>query len=127
MSESFKLGGSQPAPEINDAGEFFADLGDHSRELLVAHGVSQADAVSIVNKLILHLAKTFHGQSFYVTKKPLEFARQMAALADLQYMHYKDVDLKYGWSQGYSLKLAQQVKERKQHREQLRLAFDNNR
>lgn len=123
MSESFKLDGSQPAPEINDAGEFFADLADHSRELLTARGISEPDAVSIVNDLILHLAQTFHGESFYVTKKPMEFARQMAALADLRHMHYKDVDLKYGWSSGYSLKLAKQIKEKKQRREQLKLPF----
>ncbi len=123
MSKSFKLDGSQPAPDLSDAGEFFADLSDHTRELLISRGISEYDALNIVNDLILHLAQTFHGEGFYVTKKPVVFARQMAAYADLRHMHYKDVDLKYGWSQGYSLKLAQKIKEKRQRREQLRLAF----
>lgn len=123
MSELFKLDGSQPAPELNDAGEFFADLSDHVVEALIAEGIGQQKALKIVADLILHLAKTFHGESFYVTKKPLDFAKQMAALADLRYMPYKDVDIKYGWSRGYSLKLAQQIKEKKQRREQLKLDF----
>ncbi len=122
-NETFKLNGQQPAPQLNDAGEFFADLGDHARELLVKRGIATDEATGIVNDLILHLAETFCGEGFYVTKKPVVFAKQMAALMDLRYMHYKDVDLKYGWSRGYSLKLAEQYKAKKQRREQLQLSF----
>ncbi len=51
-NETFKLNGQQPAPQLNDAGEFFADLGDHARELLVKRGIATDDATGIVNDLI---------------------------------------------------------------------------
>ncbi len=123
-NKTFKLNGQQPAPQLNDAGEFFAALGDHARELLIKRGVASNEATEIVNDLILHLAETFAGEGFYVSKKPVVFAKQMAALMDLRHMHYKDVDLKYGYSRGYSLKLAEQYKAKKQRREQLQLSFN---
>lgn len=119
--ETFALDGERKAPDTGDLGEFFGDLIDHMRAKLLADGYDNQAANDLINKVVLDLSETFAGQPFYVTKKPKVFARQMAMYADLQYMNHKDVDKKYGVSRGYSLKVAQQIRERRTEREQLRL------
>ncbi len=125
MSDEFKLDGARTAPEMGDAGEFFADLIDHlTAELMARGGLSQQDAVTCVNDIILKLSEAFAGEYLYVSKKPQVFARQMAMYADLQYMPGYDVDKKYKVSRGYSAKVKAQILAKRQHRQQLRLPLN---
>ena len=45
----------------------------------------------------------------------------MAIYADLQTMKHRDVDKKYGVSNGYSLTIAKKIDDMRKHRDQLRL------
>ena len=125
MSEPFRLGVSIPEPDINESGEFFAAFADHLYEALTAAGINGETAAGAVNGAILHLAETFAGEKFYVTKQPVVFARWMMAYNDLRRMPSRDVDRKYGWSDGYSLKVKEKVQALMQRRSQLRLSFDD--
>ncbi len=121
MGREFKLDGARLAPDTGDVGEFFGDMIDHLRLKLIEEGYSNESANKLIYDIVLKLSETFAGQPFYVTKKPIVFARQMAMYADLQYMNHRDVDKKYGVSRGYSLKVAEKIRKRRQEREQLRL------
>lgn len=106
-------------PEINDCGEFFADFIDHVTDSLKADGLSEEKAGNIAINTAVKLAETFSGESFYVSRKPKIFARQLAMYNDLKRMHYADVDKKHGVSQGYSLKIAKKIREQQKHRKNL--------
>ena len=108
MSE-FQWGVQIPEPDINESGEFFAALADHTCSALVAAGIP---------------AETFSGEKFYVTKRPAIFARWMMAYQDLKRMPSRDVDRKYGWADGYSLRVKDKVDALIQRRTQLRLPLD---
>lgn len=117
---TFKLGLSIADPEIDRSGEFFADLADHTYNHLIEH-IEPDTAQAIVNSLLAELSKTFAGEKIYITRKPAIFARWMQAYNDLRYMHYLDVDRKYGWSDGYSLRIQDKISKMRKHRQQLRL------
>ena len=74
--------------------------------------------------MLVHLAETFSGEKFYVTKRPAIFARWMMAYQDLKRMPSRDVDRKYGWADGYSLRVKDKVDALIQRRTQLRLPLD---
>ena len=124
MSE-FQWGVQIPEPDINESGEFFAALADHTCSALVAAGIPAETAAEAVNRVLVHLAETFSGEKFYVTKQPAIFARWMMAYQDLRRMPSRDVDRKYGWSDGYSLRVKEKVDALIQRRTQLRLSFDS--
>ena len=117
----FALGIKIPEPDINESGEFFAALADHTCSALVNAGIP-AEAV---NRVLVHLAETFSGEKFYVTKQPATFARWMMAYQDLRRMPSRDVDRKYGWSDGYSLRVKEKVDALIQRRTQLRLPLNS--
>ena len=48
----------------------------------------------------------------------------MRAYNDLRTMHYRDVDRKYGWSPGYSLKIKDKIVAMMVRRTQLRLPME---
>ena len=121
----FALGIKIPEPDINESGEFFAALADHTCSALVNAGIPAETAAEAVNRVLVHLAETFSGEKFYVTKQPAIFARWMMAYQDLRRMPSRDVDRKYGWSDGYSLRVKEKVEALIQRRTQLRLSFDN--
>ena len=121
----FALGIKIPEPDINESGEFFAALADHTCSALVAAGIPAETAAEAVNRVLVHLAETFSGEKFYVTKRPAIFARWMMAYQDLKRMPSRDVDRKYGWADGYSLRVKDKVDALIQRRTQLRLSFDN--
>lgn len=125
MSDDFRLGVQIPEPDINESGEFFAALADHTCNALVAAGIPAETAAEAVNRVLVHLAETFSGEKFYVTKRPAIFARWMMAYQDLKRMPSRDVDRKYGWADGYSLRVKEKVEALIQRRTQLRLSFDN--
>jgi len=81
-------------------------------------------AAEAVNRVLVHLAETFSGEKFYVTKRPAIFARWMMAYQDLKRMPSRDVDRKYGWADGYSLRVKDKVDALIQRRTQLRLPLD---
>lgn len=121
MSE-FEWGKSIPDPEIDRSGEFFADMADHLySQLTVEARLSEDKAHAVVDSVIVHLSQTFAGEKFYVSRRPAMFAKWLQAYNDLRHMHYLDVDRKYGWSDGYSLRVQQKIREMRQHRNQLRL------
>lgn len=117
----FQLGIKIEDPEPGDAGEFFADLADHTFTSLVDQGIDYGKATDIVSSLLVKLSETFAGEKIYISKQPQVFARWMSAYNDLRTMDYRDVDKKYGWSQGYSLRVQKKIRQRRQHRSQLRL------
>ena len=121
----FALGIKIPEPDINESGEFFAALADHTCTALVAAGIPAETAAEAVNRVLVHLAETFSGEKFYVTKRPAIFARWMMAYQDLKRMPSRDVDRKYGWADGYSLRVKDKVDALIQRRTQLRLSFDD--
>ena len=82
-------------------------------------------AAEAVNRVLVHLAETFSGEKFYVTKQPATFARWMMAYQDLRRMPSRDVDRKYGWSDGYSLRVKEKVDALIQRRTQLRLPLNS--
>jgi len=86
MSDDFRLGVQIPEPDINESGEFFAALADHTCSALVAAGIPAETAAEAVNRVLVHLAETFSGEKFYVTKQPATFARWMMAYQDLRRM-----------------------------------------
>lgn len=120
----FALGIKIPEPDINESGEFFAALADHTCSALVAAGIPAETAAEAVNRVLVHLAETFSGEKFYVTKRPAIFARWMMAYQDLKRMPSRDVDRKYGWADGYSLRVKDKVDALIQRRTQLRLPLD---
>ena len=124
MSE-FQWGVQIPEPDINESGEFFAALADHTCTALVAAGIPAETAAEAVNRVLVHLAETFSGEKFYGTKRPAIFARWMMAYQDLKRMPSRDVDRKYGWADGYSLRVKDKVDALIQRRTQLRLSFDD--
>ena len=107
-------------PNIGVAGEFFAGFMEFLKASLLTNGIDETHARDFVIKVVYELSQAFAGDTFYVTKKPVVFARQMAMYADLQTMPHYDVDKKYGVSRGYSLKVAQQIDAQRKHREQLK-------
>ena len=72
----------------------------------------------------MRLSQAFAGEKIYITKNPANFARWLCAYHDLRYMDYRDVDRKYGWSQGYSLKIKEKIQALMQRRTQLRLPIE---
>lgn len=110
-------------PDIGVAGEFFGGFIEFLKASLLTCGIDETDARDITIKVVHELSQAYAGDTFYVTKKPLVFARQMAMYADLQTMPHYDVDKKYGVSRGYSLKVAQQIDAQRKHREQLKLGI----
>lgn len=120
----FQLGIKIDDPEPGSAGEFFAELADHTFTSLIDQGIDYGDATDIVSSLLVKLSETFAGEKIYITKQPQVFARWMSAYNDLRTMDYKDVDKKYGWSQGYSLRVQQKIRQLRQHRSQLRLPLE---
>ena len=125
MSDDFRLGIQIPEPDINESGEFFAALADPTCNALVAAGIPAETAAEAVNRVLVHLAETFSGEKFYVTKQPATFARWMMAYQDLRRMPSRDVDRKYGWSDGYSLRVKEKVDALIQRRTQLRLPLNS--
>lgn len=126
MPETFELTSPPPVEklmEVGDTGEFFASFIELLHADLVKHGVARESASTIVSKVVCQLSQAFAGETFYISKKPAVFARQMAMYADLQTMPHYDVDKKYGVSRGYSLKVAQQINAQRKHREQLKFKF----
>lgn len=122
--DTFELTPPPPIEElaqVGDTGEFFASFIELLQSELVKKGVEASKASGIVSFIVCELSNAFAGETFYITKKPAIFARQMAMYADLQTMPHYDVDKKYGVSRGYSLKVAQQIDQKRQHREQLQL------
>ena len=126
MPETFELTSPPPVEklmEVGDTGEFFASFIELLQAELVKNGVPKESSSTVVSKVVCELSQAFAGETFYISKKPAVFARQMAMYADLQTMPHYDVDKKYGVSRGYSLKVAQQINAQRKHREQLKLKF----
>ena len=124
MSDTFELTSAPPIEElaaVGDTGEFFASFIELLQADLVKHSVNAVDASNIVSQVVCRLSLTFAGETFYISKKPAVFARQMAMYADLQTMPHYDVDKKYGVSRGYSLTIAKKIDDLRKHRDQLRL------
>lgn len=124
MSDTFELTSAPPIEElaaVGDTGEFFASFIEILQADLVKHRVSATDASDIVSQVVCRLSLAFAGETFYISKKPAVFARQMAMYADLQTMPHYDVDKKYGVSRGYSLTIAKKIDDLRKHRDQLRL------
>ena len=124
MSDTFKLTSTPPIEElaaVGDTGEFFASFIELLQADLVKHSVNAVDASNIVSQVVCRLSLAFAGETFYISKKPAVFARQMAMYADLQTMPHYDVDKKYGVSRGYSLTIAKKIDDLRKHRDQLRL------
>lgn len=107
--------------KINDAGEFFADFIDILQAQLTERNIDENVASKMVSEIVHNLALAFSGETFYVSKKPLTFAKQMAMYNDLRHMQSSDVDKKYGVSTGYSLKIKKMIDDKRYHREQLKL------
>ncbi len=126
MLETFELTSPMPVEklmEVGGTGEFFASFIELLQAELVKHGGAEDNSSTIVSKVVFELSQAFAGETFYISKKPAVFARQMAMYADLQTMPHYDVDKKYGVSRGYSLKVAQQINAQRKHREQLKFKF----
>ena len=124
MSDTFELTSAPPLEElaaVGDTGEFFASFIELLQADLVKHSVNAVDASNIVSQVVCRLSLAFAGETFYISKKPAVFARQMAMYADLQTMPHYDVDKKYGVSRGYSLTIAKKIDDLRKHRDQLRL------
>ena len=124
MSDTFELTSAPPIEElaaVGDTGEFFASFSELLQADLVKHSVNAVDASNIVSQVVCRLSLAFAGETFYISKKPAVFARQMAMYADLQTMPHYDVDKKYGVSRGYSLTIAKKIDDLRKHRDQLRL------
>ena len=124
MSDTFVLTSAPPIEElaaVGDTGEFFASFIELLQADLVKHSVNAVDASNIVSQVVCRLSLAFAGETFYISKKPAVFARQMAMYADLQTMPHYDVDKKYGVSRGYSLTIAKKIDDLRKHRDQLRL------
>ncbi len=124
MSDSFELTCTPPIEElaaIGDTGEFFASFIELLQADLVKHSIEASDASTIVSQVVCRLSLAFAGETFYISKKPAIFARQMAMYADLQTMPHYDVDKKYGVSRGYSLTIAKKIESQRKHRDQLKL------
>ena len=122
--DKFELTITPPIEEleaISDTGEFFASFIELLQADLVKHNIRPTDASKIVSHIVCKLASAFSGETFYVSRKPLMIARQMAIYADLQTMKHRDVDKKYGVSNGYSLTIAKKIDDMRKHRDQLRL------
>lgn len=124
MTDNFQWGKSIPEPDINETGEFFASLADHLHAALVSQGIDAQHATTAIDATLVHLAKTFSGEKIYIGKQPAIFAKWMQAYNDLRTMHYRDVDRKYGWSPGYSLKVKEKIIALMQRRTQLRLPIE---
>ncbi len=107
-------------PNINNAGDFFSDFIDHCINGLQEQGLDENTATNITLDITTKLSNAFSGQTFYVSKKPAIFARQMAIYIDLKHMSSADVDRKYGVSAGYSQKINKQIKKMKQQRVELK-------
>ena len=124
MSDTFELTSAPPIEElaaVGDTGEFFASFIELLQADLVKHSVNAVDASNIVSQVVCRLSLAFAGETFYISKKPAVFARQMAMYADLQTIPHYDVDKKYGVSRGYSLTIAKKIDDLRKHRDQLRL------
>ena len=124
MSDTFELTSAPPIEElaaVGNTGEFFASFIELLQADLVKHSVNAVDASNIVSQVVCRLSLAFAGETFYISKKPAVFARQMAMYADLQTMPHYDVDKKYGVSRGYSLTIAKKIDDLRKHRDQLRL------
>ncbi len=106
--------------KTNNCGEFFADFIDHTSLYLEKLGISEDKANNAALNIATQLSETFSGETFYVSKKPKIFAKQLAMYNDLKHMHYADVDKKYGVSKGYSLKVAQKINAARKHRRELK-------
>lgn len=124
MTGDFQWGVSIPAPDISEAGEFFAALSDHMYAELTGQGIDAHIAAKAIHATLARLSETFAGEKLYVNKNPATFARWMQAYNDLRTMPYRDVDRKYGWSAGYSLIVKQRIQEMMLRRHQLRLPID---
>ena len=123
-NELFELTNTPPIEElaaVGDTGEFFASFIELLQDNLVKLDITATDASKIVSQITCQLSCAFAGETFYISKKPAVFARQMAMYADLQTMPHYDVDKKYGVSRGYSLTIAKKIESKRKHREQLRL------
>lgn len=104
----------------DNCGEFFADFIDFVTYSLKADGLSEEKAGEMAVNAAVSLAETFSGESFYVSRKPKIFARHLAMYNDSKRMAYADVDKKYGVSRGYSQKIAKKIKDKRNHRKNLR-------
>lgn len=124
MTDNFQWGVSIPEPDINETGEFFAALSDHLHATLVSQGIDAERASAAIDATLVELAKTFAGERIYIGKQPAIFARWVRAYNDLRTMHYRDVDRKYGWSPGYSLRVKDKINTLMQRRTQLRLPME---
>lgn len=124
MTDNFQWGVSIPEPDINETGEFFAALSDHLHATLVSQGIDAECASAAIDATLVELAKTFAGERIYIGKQPAIFARWVRAYNDLRTMHYRDVDRKYGWSPGYSLKIKEKIVAMMVRRTQLRLPME---
>lgn len=123
-TDNFELTEALPVAQLGDvtsAGEFFAGFIEILHDQLIKHDVEASDAGSMVNQIVCQMAITFAGETFYVSRKPLRIARQMAIYADSKTMKYHDVDIKYGVSYGYSRTIVKKIDEMRKHREQLKL------
>ena len=124
MSDTFELTSTPPIEElaaVGDTGEFFASFIELLQADLIKHSIKASDASTIVSQVVCQLSLAFAGETFYISKKPAIFARQMAMYSDLQTMPHYDVDKKYGVSRGYSLTIAKKIDDLRKHRDQLRL------
>ncbi len=124
MTEHFEL--TPPPIDTDDkifgnVGEFFASFIAIQQQQLIDQGIDEAKAKKMVSHMVYNLSVAFGGETFYVTKKPQVFARQMQIYSDLKTMPSSDVDKKYGLSQGYSLKIKKEIDEKIYHRQQLTL------
>ena len=101
-------------------GEFFADFIDFLIASLQESGISSEEAHETAIKASTHLSQNFSGETFYITRRPLEFARKMAIYADLQRMPSSDVDKKYGVSRGYSRVILRNIEQERRKRKRLK-------
>ena len=122
--DNFKWGVSIPEPRFDVSGEFFAALADHLHAILTSEGITEATASKAIHETLVRLSQAFAGEKIYITKNPANFARWLCAYHDLRYMDYRAVDRKYGWSQGYSLKIKEKIQALMQRRTQLRLPIE---
>lgn len=104
---------------FNNLGEFFNEFIGYASESFLEAGLTEENASKIALSLMAKLCETFRGETFYVSRKPEVFVKQMLMYHDLKTMLPKDVDIKYGVSMGYSLKIKRKIDLWKNQRETL--------
>lgn len=123
-TDNFELTDTLPVKELSNvtsAGEFFAGFIEVLHDQLIKHDIEASEAGNMVSQIVCQMANAYAGETFYVSRKPLRVARQMAIYADSKTMKHHDVDIKYGVSYGYSRTIVKKIDEMRKHRQQLKL------